>query len=154
MASEKAHQGGVRFECTQCGNCCTGEPGYVWVTRQDIRRIAAFLGRDDAWLSPDQVRRIGFKYSLTELANGDCVFLTTTKQGQRVCGIYSVRPLQCRTWPFWTENLRSPERWAEAGEMCPGINDGKTHNFVAIEEVRLKKSWDNGELDQPMAGKG
>ncbi|MFM1805538.1 MAG: hypothetical protein RL136_2417, partial [Planctomycetota bacterium] len=23
---------GLRFECTQCGNCCSGGPGAVWFT--------------------------------------------------------------------------------------------------------------------------
>jgi Fe-S-cluster containining protein len=33
----------LNFTCTQCGNCCSGEPGYVWVTKEEIRRIAEFL---------------------------------------------------------------------------------------------------------------
>lgn len=148
MAREKWYQGGLRFSCTQCGNCCTGEPGYVWVTREEIGRIARFLGRADDWLPREQLRRVGFKHSLTEKSNGDCIFLKQLENGQRVCGIYPVRPLQCRTWPFWAVNLKSPEAWAEAGGICPGINNGRTHDFVAIEEVRLKKSWEEGELDQ------
>ena len=31
---------GLRFECTQCGNCCTGAPGYVWVNREEIAALA------------------------------------------------------------------------------------------------------------------
>ena len=27
---------GLRFECTQCGDCCTGAPGYVWVNKAEI----------------------------------------------------------------------------------------------------------------------
>jgi hypothetical protein len=141
MADEKWYQGGLRFTCTQCGNCCTGAPGYVWVSREEIARIAAFLERPDDWLPGDMLRRVGFKYSLTERSNGDCVFLTKTADGKRTCGIYPVRPLQCRTWPFWNQNLRSPSTWAEAAEHCPGMNNGQYHNFVAIEQIRLKKSW-------------
>lgn len=142
MAREKWYQGGLRFTCTQCGNCCTGEPGYVWVTREEIRRIAQFLERDDDWLPKNTLRRVGFKYSLTERSNGDCTFLHHTKSGQRVCSIYPVRPLQCRTWPFWTINLKTPADWAEAAEICPGMNNGATHDFAQIEEIRLKKSWE------------
>jgi hypothetical protein len=148
MTREKWYAGGLRFSCTQCGNCCTGEPGYVWVTREDIQRISRFLGREDDWLPKEELRRVGFKYSLTEKSNGDCIYLKRTDDGKRVCGIYPVRPLQCRTWPFWTVNLKSPERWADAADMCPGMNNGKTYHFVAIEEIRLKKDWDTGELDQ------
>jgi Fe-S-cluster containining protein len=69
------------------------------------------------------------------------VFLHHTAEGKRTCSIYPVRPLQCRTWPFWNHNLRSPSTWAEASDMCPGMNNGKQYNFVRIEEIRLKKDW-------------
>ena len=39
------YRGGLRFSCTQCGKCCSGAPGYVWVTKDEIEQIAAFLGR-------------------------------------------------------------------------------------------------------------
>jgi len=141
MAQEKWYQEGLRFTCTECGNCCTGEPGYVWLTREEIRRIAEFLERDDEWLGDDQLRRIGFRYSLTEKSNGDCIFLQSTGGGKRVCSIYPVRPLQCRTWPFWTYNLKSPSNWQEAGETCPGMNNGKRYDYVQIESIRTKKAW-------------
>ena len=38
------YRDGLRFECTQCGKCCTGAPGYVWLTIPEIYRIAEFLG--------------------------------------------------------------------------------------------------------------
>lgn len=142
MARDKWYKGALRFECTACGNCCAGEPGYVWVTREEIRRIAAFLERDDEWLPKDLLRRVAFKYSLTEKPNGDCVFLQSTGNGKRICSIYPVRPLQCRTWPFWSINLKTPGVWADAGETCPGMNNGKEYSFEEIEEIRLKKSWE------------
>lgn len=142
LASDKWYQGGLRFECTGCGDCCTGAPGYVWVTREEIRRIAKHLGRDDEWLPPEILRRVGFKYSLTERNNGDCVFLQQKKDGQRGCSIYPVRPLQCRTWPFWTVNLKSPSCWAETSERCPGMNNGRQYTYVQIEDLRLKKDWE------------
>lgn len=136
---EKWYQGGLRFRCMECGNCCTGEPGYVWVTRDEIRGIAGYLGADGDWLGKDQIRRIGFKYSLREKANGDCIFLGHGPDGKRACGIYPVRPLQCRTWPFWTVNLTSVSAWREASQRCPGMNNGREHSFQNIEEIRLKK---------------
>ncbi len=35
---------GLRFRCTACGQCCTGEPGHVWVTKDEIKRIAKTRG--------------------------------------------------------------------------------------------------------------
>ena len=31
---------GLRFECTGCGDCCTGAPGFVWVNSEEIRGLA------------------------------------------------------------------------------------------------------------------
>jgi len=138
MSREKWYRAGLAFECTQCGNCCTGPPGYVWVSKKEIRAIAQSLGRSDDWLPKSQLRRVRFRYSLTEHRNGDCVFLE--RNGEDVgCSIYAVRPLQCRTWPFWTTNLTSADAWNRSNRTCPGINRGKLHDFETIEEVRTKK---------------
>lgn len=140
MATNKWYADGLRFECTQCGNCCSGDPGYVWATKEEIKRIAKFLGRSDHWLDKKHLRRVGFRYSLTERPDGDCIFLKR-EDGKTYCGIYPVRPLQCRTWPFWTVNLQSRTAWESAARRCPGMNRGTHHNFVRIEEIRLQKSW-------------
>lgn len=140
VSNSKWYAGGLRFECTGCGNCCTGAPGYVWVSRVEIVRIAQFMEREDEWLSPEVLRRVGVKYSLTEKTNGDCVFLQS-RGGKRQCSIYEVRPLQCRTWPFWGRNLRTPQEWADAADNCPGMNNGKCHDFEHIEQQRLKRDW-------------
>ncbi|MCP4594355.1 MAG: YkgJ family cysteine cluster protein [bacterium] len=138
MAKEKWYRAGLAFECTQCGNCCSGPPGYVWVTKKEIRAIARFLGRTDEWLSAAQLRRVRFRYSLTERPDGDCVFLK--RDGDLVgCTIYPVRPLQCRTWPFWSYNLTSEQAWNRSTETCPGINRGRRHDFVSIEDIRTQK---------------
>ena len=35
---------GLRFECTGCGDCCTGAPGFVWVNRDEIADLAQSVG--------------------------------------------------------------------------------------------------------------
>ncbi len=133
----KWYQAGLRFECSQCGNCCGGAPGYVWVTRDDVKKISEFLGKKDGQLDKSQIRRVGLRHSLTEKPGGDCIFLKR-ENGKSMCGIYPVRPIQCRTWPFWGGNLKSPDSWNEASIGCPGMGEGKLHNFVHIEELRIK----------------
>ncbi len=140
MKRKPWYTSGLSFECTQCGNCCSGPPGHVWTTKEEIRRISEFLGRDDGWLSDEHLRRVGFRYSLTEKPGGDCIFLKR-EEGRAICSIYSVRPLQCRTWPFWTENLRSAQSWADAGTTCPGMNNGPHYDLGQIETHRKKKDW-------------
>ncbi len=135
----KWYAAGLRFECTQCGHCCSGEPGYVWVTSEEARRIARFLGQQRQELNGRYIRRVALKLSLTEEPNGDCVFLTRG-DGRATCRIYPVRPLQCRTWPFWDSNLRSPEHWAEVARTCTGIDQGRQFSASAIENLRDMKS--------------
>lgn len=70
----------------------------------------------------------------------DCVFLTEVEgengEKRRVCGVYPVRPRQCRTWPFWKENLDSDSSWIRASERCPGIGKGKKFTVAEIESIR------------------
>ena len=30
------YKDGLGFQCTQCGDCCTGAPGYVWINAAEI----------------------------------------------------------------------------------------------------------------------
>jgi len=138
---EKWYREGLSFSCTQCGNCCSGEPGYVWATKEEVRRISEFLGRTDGWLDKKHLRRVGLRYSLTERPDGDCVFLKR-ENGKAMCSIYPVRPLQCRTWPFWNNLLASRKGWDEtAAEKCPGMNQGRPYTFVQIEGIRTQADW-------------
>lgn len=122
---------GLRFTCTQCGNCCSGEPGVVWVSPEDMQQIAEFTGLTETELRLKHTKRIGGKVTLRERENGDCTFLDANTRG---CTIYSVRPAQCRTWPFWNSNLESPETWEEAKSGCPGMGKGKLYSLEKIRQ--------------------
>jgi Fe-S-cluster containining protein len=120
---------GLRFQCTQCGNCCTGAPGYVWVNKAEIEALAAKLAISAALFEEKYVRQIGMRKSLIEYPNGDCVFF----DGQRrTCTVYDARPRQCRSWPFWDSNVRTPEAWEHTCQVCPGSGNG---NLVTVEEI-------------------
>ena len=127
---------GLAFRCAGCGACCAGpEEGYVWVTDEEIALIALHLGMPEARFRKQHVRRVGRRQSLKEARpSKDCVFLVQ-RPGGRGCSIYSVRPVQCRTWPFWSGNIDQPVSWAIAGTRCPGINRGE---LVAANEIDAK----------------
>jgi Fe-S-cluster containining protein len=139
LSDKPWYRDGLRFHCTQCGNCCTGEPGFVWVTQEDIARLARHYGIDEETFIRRHVRRVGTRYSLTERADGDCTLLTWDGD-KAVCTAYDQRPLQCRTFPFWPENLRTRRVWDSLADKCPGINEGEHHSFVAIEAIRTRKA--------------
>jgi Fe-S-cluster containining protein len=131
--SEPWYHAGLRFRCTRCGHCCTGEPGFVWVGDADIAAIAAFRGETVEEVTGLCTKRTPRGVSLREKANGDCVFYDL-EQG---CTIYPVRPPQCCTWPFWESNVATPEDWQHTCEVCPGSGKGE---LIPVEEItsRLK----------------
>lgn len=121
---------GLRFQCTGCGRCCTGEPGYVYVTKAEIKALAAVLEMGVWEFEEAFVRPVGGRKSLVEHVNGDCVFYDNLS---RRCRVYPVRPRQCRTWPFWGSNLRSPDAWERTCRACPGIGRGPLIPVAEIE---------------------
>ena len=126
--SDPWYQDGLRFQCTQCGHCCTGAPGYVWVNAEEIAAIAAHRGETADECEALNTRVVGRRRTLREKANGDCVFYDKT----RGCTVYPVRPRQCRTWPFWESNVRSPAAWQKTCDVCPGSGQGE---LIPAEEI-------------------
>ena len=125
---------GLRFGCKQCGRCCGGAPGYVWVDQQEMPEMAAFLGvsRDD--FRRRYVRWLWRGLSLREKANYDCILLDSSGR----CVTYEVRPVQCRIWPFWPSNLRTQAAWDQACRRCPGMGQGPLYSVEQIEAKRME----------------
>ena len=124
---------GLKFTCSGCGDCCTGAPGYVWVNKQEIEQLAQLVEVTPEEFRDQYTRKIGIRRSLNEFGNGDCVFFGNES---RKCEVYSARPRQCRTWPFWDSNLRSPETWEQTCETCPGSGTGSLYQLESIETQR------------------
>ncbi len=125
--------GGLAFSCTRCGDCCTGAPGYVWVGEPEIERLAARLGLARDPFGARYLRRAGGALSLVEKANGDCVFW----EAGTGCTVYDARPIQCRTYPFWPEKVRSRASWRLEASRCPGIRAGGRRFAPAEVEALL-----------------
>jgi hypothetical protein len=123
-------QDGLRFECTQCGNCCTGAPGVVWVTEEEVAKIADVLGQSLELVKKNHTRRVESRVSLTERKNGDCTFFDSET---RRCTVYAARPAQCKTWPFWNSNLEDAESWKTMQEGCPGAGHGPLYSLQQIQ---------------------
>ncbi len=107
--------------CAACGGrCCTGESGNIFVTYQEIRALALFLGLSDDDFKERYLEKRGYKYSLKEKLvdeSYDCIFYDRTHNG---CSVYKARPLQCRAFPFW-DHYKT--RVDELKQECPGIID-------------------------------
>ncbi len=107
--------------CSTCeGRCCTGESGYIYVTKAEIEAISALLNLSVNDFVAKYLFKKGYKYSIKELKYNDsyeCVFYDRESNG---CGIYNARPLQCKTFPFWDYYKT---RIDELKQECPGILD-------------------------------
>lgn len=129
--SECWYKDGLKFSCTGCGKCCTGEPGYVWISEKEIETMAEHLQIPIEEFIQLYTRNIGGKLSLKENTRTyDCVFFREKK-----CTIYKARPTQCRTFPYWPENLESKETWNECAKRCEGINH-EDAPLISIDEIQ------------------
>jgi Fe-S-cluster containining protein len=128
VADQPWYQDGLRFTCTMCGKCCTGEPGVVWVTDEELAAIARFLDEPVEEVRDRLTRKARGRRTLREKPNNDCVFYDR----QKGCTIYPVRPAQCRTWPFWESNVETPEDWERTKQVCPGSGHGE---LIPAEEI-------------------
>ena len=44
QADARWYQDGLQFSCTQCSHCCTGDPGFVWLSEEECDALADRLG--------------------------------------------------------------------------------------------------------------
>jgi Fe-S-cluster containining protein len=133
-AESRWYRQGLRFECTRCGACCTGAPGFVWVSSEEIAKLAEFRNESIDEFTRLYVRQVGHRYSLIEKPGGDCIFWDR----ERGCTVYPVRPTQCQTWPFWPENVASPESWERVKAVCPGSGRGQWFSVEQVEAAAAR----------------
>ncbi|MBW2038908.1 MAG: YkgJ family cysteine cluster protein [Deltaproteobacteria bacterium] len=132
MGSEPWYKNGLHFECMRCGNCCSGFSGTVRVTDEEIAALSQRLGFPEAEFRKQYTRPLrGGDISLIEKPNRDCIFFDNIHG----CTVYTDRPRQCRTWPFWRSVVSSPKRWEKEAENCPGINRGPIYTPDFIKQM-------------------
>lgn len=122
MNSEDAKDYPYTFDqsvCRTCrGTCCRGSGGYVWVTMEDIEKIAAYQKIDLETFSNNYVRAVQGELSLQERQRNGENFCCFFDEVDEKCMIYPVRPGQCRSYPFWDIYHNHPRRVETA---CPGV---------------------------------
>lgn len=132
---------GLSFQCTECGKCCTGAPGYIWVNAKEIEAMANHLNLSIQEFSDQYLRLAQGRLSLKEHPKTyDCVFLKDNK-----CQLYALRPTQCRTFPWWPHLLKSKEDWLEAAKYCEGINIHAP--VVPLETIEEQKELQEKSMD-------
>lgn len=136
--TEPWYKEGVRFKCTGCGKCCSGSPGYVFLTDQDIQNLITHLNISKEEFIRKYTKVFYDRLSLRDdTPNYGCIFL---KEGKH-CSVYQARPLQCRTYPFWPMNLSSKDQWDDESKRCEGI-DHPDAPLVPQEDIEAVLSLD------------
>ena len=126
---------GLAFACQGCGECCRGPGGYVWVTEEEARELAAALDMDFRRFAASMLRSTPAGLALIDDRKGDCPLLG----GDGRCRAYEKRPVQCRAWPWWKENLVSRRSWEAAADRCPGMNRGPIQCRDAVERESARE---------------
>lgn len=120
----------LRFECTGCGACCSGDGDqYVFLGPDEVPAIARHLGIGRRWFRRRYTMRAPDGERVLRMSDGACVFL---RQDGR-CEIYDARPVQCRTYPFWPELVTSRQAWRREAVRCEGIGRGARVPLHVIE---------------------
>ena len=129
------YKDGIRFECQGEGRCCVtrGSYGYVYLSFRDRRRLAAHFRMSTTEFTNAFTKKVDGLYEL-RYAGKDCPFLQANR-----CRVYEARPWQCRTWPFWPENMNNLVWEKEVSSWCPGAGRGRLYTAVEIEEILAKK---------------
>jgi uncharacterized protein len=121
----------LHFSCTGCGRCCaTAGEYYVFLSGPEAERIRSHLKLSVDWFRRRYLQRLDDRSLVLAAAPDDrCIFLA--KDGR--CRIYPVRPVQCRTYPFWPELAGNRRAWQLEARRCEGINRG---DAVPVSEIR------------------
>ena len=135
------YKNGIKFKCQNSGNCCIsrGSYGFVYLSKNDLNRFAKHFNlpiehfKKKYCQTTDGYIHLAEKKSL----NGKCLFLKNYK-----CTVYESRPSQCRTWPFWNENMNAKTWNEDISVNCPGIGKGKKISSKLIKKF-LKEDYDN-----------
>jgi uncharacterized protein len=110
---------GFRFECQAgCSACCEME-GQVYLSQQDLIRIAAYIDLTPAEFEAQHVYRTKNLLRLRKPPERQCIFHVDNR-----CSIHPVKPTQCRVFPYWPEIIESQDSWNATAQTCPGMNTG------------------------------
>lgn len=136
----------LRFECQPgCITCCD-RYGFVYLTEDDLQKISAYVGMTTAAFEAKYVYRTKNQVRLRKPRVAECHFLLKRADGTGGCKVHAVKPVQCRTYPYWPELIEYPDVWEHEATRCPGINKGEKLIQIGAaleiaEEMKTAYPW-------------
>eukprot|EP00928_Gymnodinium_smaydae_P060367 TRINITY_DN44017_c0_g1_i1.p1 TRINITY_DN44017_c0_g1~~TRINITY_DN44017_c0_g1_i1.p1 ORF type:complete len:264 (+),score=32.17 TRINITY_DN44017_c0_g1_i1:32-793(+) len=140
-----------RFRCTGCGACCRHDgSGEVFANAAEVEAMADARGlhveafreqflepgpRDAAlWRVRQEVRDVGSTVGRSPCNEKRFACSLLSAEGR--CTVYTARPAQCATYPFWRSILSSPSTWKAAAKLCEGI-EAEHASIVSRKNLEL-----------------
>ena len=122
----------LRFECTQCGKCCTlrGEYAHVYLNAAELKALAAHHGLTQRAFKHRYTFRDEQGWTQLRTESDHCVFLDVETGA---CSVYEARPTQCRTFPFWRDLVEDGQWNDEVRKMCEGVGQGRLYSIAEVE---------------------
>jgi uncharacterized protein len=149
----------LRFTCQPgCTNCCD-QSGYVYLSEDDLKRAAKFVGMSAKAFEAKYVYRTRHQRRFRKPPHRQCPFLEAggtgparPSQGAELiagspapgsvvplksgrCSIHPAKPTQCRTFPFWPELVEQRAAWNRTARYCPGIGKGELIQIGSAMEI-------------------
>ncbi len=102
----------------------------MYITSKDLERLAKHLGLSEQEFEARYVIRYRRLTRLRKPRKSQCHFLMADG-----CSVHPVKPVQCRTYPFWPELVEDRAAWQAEAKRCPGINKGELIQIGTACEV-------------------
>jgi len=124
---------GVMFTCLpDCGRCCDEPDGLVYLSRDDVQRLAEYHGKEvEQWLESDCRKVHDGRWVLNSKEDRTCIYI----RGDKRCDVHKAKPAQCRAYPFWGENMKNDQSWQKTKQLCPGLDH---HEAILIDGETIK----------------
>jgi hypothetical protein len=123
----------MRFQCQPgCIRCCEAK-GFVYVTHDDIGRLAEHVGITRTEFKRRYLCGTAPLLRFRKQRHKQCPFLLSNG-----CSVHAVKPLQCSSFPYWPELLAKASERREVAEYCPGLNTGPLVNIKIAREVAAR----------------
>lgn len=163
----------LSHQCNQCGNCCSAtQEGDIFLYPRDAQRLSHFFNQDLRIFLSQYTKIVEYEiestnkepnqenykeyipiFALTVNQKTGCVFFDAA---EKKCAVYSVRPDQCRFFPFIYCVLEDISQWKPMIETCQVIKHFNSyfqkstnediHTFsknITVQERKIEQEYYN-----------